>query len=118
MDPITGQGIADAFRDAELLADAVAAGLAGGRPDRTLARYRRRRDRAALPMYRMTRQLARLAPIGAAEREIFAALAERPERFFGVLTGAYPPAAVFSAPRLIQLLGPRRFVRVARAAPR
>jgi flavin-dependent dehydrogenase len=24
MDPITGQGIADAFRDAELLADAVA----------------------------------------------------------------------------------------------
>jgi 2-polyprenyl-6-methoxyphenol hydroxylase-like FAD-dependent oxidoreductase len=117
MDPITGQGIADAFRDAELLADAVATGIAGGRLERALARYRRRRDRAALPMYRLTQQLARLAPARAADRELFSALAARPaeiERFFGVLTGVHPPAAVFSPPHLIRLLGPRRFLRVAR----
>ena len=36
-------------------------------------------------------------------------------RFFGVLTGVYPPAAVFSAPHLVRLLGPRRFPRLARA---
>jgi hypothetical protein len=49
---------------------------------------------------------------------MFAALAARPdeiERFFGVLTGVYPPAAVFSAPHLVRLLGPRRFLRLARA---
>ena len=121
MDPITGQGIADAFRDAQLLADALAAGLGDGRLDRVLAGYRRRRDRAALPMYRLTRQLARLAPATAAERELFAAIAARPdeiERFFGVLTGAYPPSTVFSAPHLIRLLGPRRFLRVARGRTR
>jgi hypothetical protein len=117
MDPITGQGIADAFRDAELLADAVATGIAGGRLERALARYRRRRDRAALPMYRLTQHLARLAPARAADRQLFSALAARPaeiERFFGVLTGVHPPAALFSPPHLIRLLGPRRFLRVAR----
>ncbi len=118
MDPITGQGIADAFRDAELLADAVAVGLEGGRLDRELAGYRRRRDKAVLPMYRMTQQLAALKPIGDAERLLFPALADQPEnaeRFFGVLTGALPPSTVFSAPNLIRLLGVRGFLRLARA---
>jgi flavin-dependent dehydrogenase len=117
LDPITGQGIGDAFRDAELLADAVVAGLSGGRLDRALAGYRRRRDRAALPMYRFTRQLARLAPMRPAERELFAALAADPgetERFFGVLTGVYAPTAVFNPPHLIRLLGLRGFLRLAR----
>ena len=56
MDPITGQGIADAFRDAELLADAVVAG------ERRSAGYQARRDAAALPMYEMTLDLASFAP--------------------------------------------------------
>jgi 2-polyprenyl-6-methoxyphenol hydroxylase-like FAD-dependent oxidoreductase len=117
LDPITGQGIGDAFRDAELLADAIAAGLAGGRPGRALAGYRRQRDRAALPMYRFTRQLARLAPMRPAERELFAALASDPQetqRFFGVLTGVHAPTAVFSPTHLIRLLGLRGFLRLAR----
>jgi hypothetical protein len=42
--------LADALRDAELLADAVAVGLDGGRLDRAPAGYRRRRDKAVLPM--------------------------------------------------------------------
>jgi 2-polyprenyl-6-methoxyphenol hydroxylase-like FAD-dependent oxidoreductase len=55
LDPITGQGISDAFRDAELLADAVVAGLGGNRPlGETLAGYQRARDRAARPMYDFT----------------------------------------------------------------
>jgi hypothetical protein len=52
-----------------------------------------------------------------AERQMFAALAADPdetERFFGVLTGVHPPAAVFSPPHLIRLLGPRGFLRLAR----
>src|SRR2546429_5845149 len=51
LDPITGQGISYAFRDAELLADAVADGLGGSRPlAEALARYHRARDRAARPL--------------------------------------------------------------------
>ena len=43
-DPITAQGISDAFRDAELLAEAIATGLA--RLDEALADYERRRNEA------------------------------------------------------------------------
>jgi len=51
MDPVTAQGISDAFRDAELLADAVATGLESGTLDRALGRYQHDRDRAVKPMY-------------------------------------------------------------------
>ena len=45
MDPITGQGIGYAFRDAELLVDAVEAGLGGRRPlAAALADYCSHRD--------------------------------------------------------------------------
>lgn len=120
MDPITGRGIADAFRDAELLAGAVATGLGGTdrELDRALAGYRRDRDRAALPMYRFTRMLARLEPMPAAMGEMFAAMATDPaetRRFLGVMTGVYPPSAVFSPPHMIRLIGPRRFLSLARA---
>ncbi|MGH2604474.1 MAG: NAD(P)/FAD-dependent oxidoreductase, partial [Dehalococcoidia bacterium] len=44
-DPVTGYGITDAFRDAELLARAVVAGLGGVEPMRdALATYQARRD--------------------------------------------------------------------------
>jgi 2-polyprenyl-6-methoxyphenol hydroxylase-like FAD-dependent oxidoreductase len=62
MDLITGQGIGDAFRDAELLAGAVGAGLGGGETlEAALAGYRRQRDRAAIPIYDFTTGLASFA---------------------------------------------------------
>src|SRR4029077_803941 len=49
--PIPGKGISNAFRDAELLADAVADGLGGIRPlTQALARYHRAREPTAPPM--------------------------------------------------------------------
>ena len=51
-DPITAQGITDAFRDAELVVDAID----------DLARYQAARDAAAMPMYELTCQLAALEP--------------------------------------------------------
>jgi flavin-dependent dehydrogenase len=58
-DPITGLGIAEAFRDVELVAAAIDDGLAGRRPfDEALAEYQRTRDEAALPMYQFTVQIA------------------------------------------------------------
>jgi flavin-dependent dehydrogenase len=51
-DPILAQGISDAFRDVELLAEAVDAGLSGREPcDDALAAYERRRNEIALPGY-------------------------------------------------------------------
>ncbi|HET8627966.1 MAG TPA: NAD(P)/FAD-dependent oxidoreductase [Thermomicrobiales bacterium] len=62
-DPNTGQGITNAFRDAELLADALAAGLAGAAPlDAALADYERRRNEAATPYYDYSLERASLQP--------------------------------------------------------
>ncbi len=57
-DFITGLGITDAFRDAELLADAIDDGFAGHRPlDEALAGYEQRRNEIAEPLYDFTLQL-------------------------------------------------------------
>jgi flavin-dependent dehydrogenase len=57
-DFITGLGITDAFRDAELLADAIDAGFSGRKPlDAALAGYERQRNEIAEPLYDFTTQL-------------------------------------------------------------
>lgn len=58
-DPVTGHGISDAFRDAELLADAVDAG--GSSED--LAAYQRRRDLALREVFDLTCALADYPPV-------------------------------------------------------
>jgi flavin-dependent dehydrogenase len=60
-DFVTGLGIADAFRDADFLSEALSAGLSGKEPlEEALAAYQKRRDEAAKPMYDMTVQFAQL----------------------------------------------------------
>ncbi|HLI53657.1 MAG TPA: NAD(P)/FAD-dependent oxidoreductase [Acidimicrobiales bacterium] len=122
LDPVTGQGIADAFRDAELLAEAVATGLDSGPPlATTLDGYRARRDAAALPMYEMTLDLASFAPPRLAQQLLFEALEGRPaeiDRFLGVLSGAVPIRSYFGPRNLLRLLGPRRMLKVALAGRR
>jgi 2-polyprenyl-6-methoxyphenol hydroxylase-like FAD-dependent oxidoreductase len=62
-DPITAQGIADAFLDAERLAAALDETFRHVRPfDDAMGDYQRRRDQHALPMYELTCQLALLEP--------------------------------------------------------
>ena len=91
LDPITAQGMLDAFRDAELLADAVDRGL-GGDLAHELLGYQRARDVAALPMYRLTAALADVeAPPPPAVLELLAATAGDPaatSRFLGVMAGS------------------------------
>ena len=78
MDPITAQGITNAFTDAERLTDAVTAGLGGSeRLGSALADYHRKRDAATKPMYDLTVRLAQLRPLGAAERYLLASVTER-----------------------------------------
>jgi len=62
-DFITAQGITDAFRDAELCADALDEALSGRRSyDVALGEYQSTRDAQVLPMYEMTAQIAALQP--------------------------------------------------------
>lgn len=54
-DFVTGLGIADAFRDAEFLSEALHAGLSGAQPlEEALAAYQKRRDETGKPMYDIT----------------------------------------------------------------
>jgi 2-polyprenyl-6-methoxyphenol hydroxylase-like FAD-dependent oxidoreductase len=117
MDPVTGQGIGDGLRDAELLAEAVEAGLGGRRPlADALEGYERARDRAAMPMYDFTTELASFAPPRPEQRALFAALAGRQadvDRFLGVLTGTVPMAEFFSPRNLLRILGVRGLAAMA-----
>jgi len=63
MDPYLALGVCDAFRDAELLAEALGDVLAGRSPeDEAMARYERRRNEATLEDYRINVARAQLAP--------------------------------------------------------
>ncbi len=108
-DPITALGISDAFRDAELLAEAVHEGLAGSRPmEETLAEYQRRRDQAAIPLYELTCQNAALQPPPPDMQALLAALRSNPQqtsRFFGAMTGAVPMADFFAPENLKRVVG-------------
>jgi 2-polyprenyl-6-methoxyphenol hydroxylase-like FAD-dependent oxidoreductase len=122
MDPVTGQGISDAFRDAETLAEAVAAGLDGGPPlERGLADYQARRDAAARPMFDMTVDRASFPPPRPDEALLLSALAGRPAeitRFFGMLAGAVPAPEYFGPRNLLRVLGPLGLLRAGRARRR
>lgn len=73
-DPITAQGITDAFHGAELWADAVDARFSERQPlDEALAGYERARNEAVMPMVDFTAQLAALAEPEAQTRQLFGA---------------------------------------------
>lgn len=78
MDPITAQGIGNALREAEMLAESITAPLENGRPLRpALAAYHRRRDAALRPMYDLTADVAAFHPPSRAERHLFTAVQGR-----------------------------------------
>jgi 2-polyprenyl-6-methoxyphenol hydroxylase-like FAD-dependent oxidoreductase len=93
-DPITAQGICDAFIDAENLTGALDAGFSGRRSlDDGLAEYHASRDARVKPMYDFTCQLARLEPAPPPMQALFAALhgdQEATNQFFSAITGARP----------------------------
>ncbi len=108
-DPITAQGIADAFRDAELLADAVDDGLSGRRPlEDALADYQRCRDEAVRPIYEMTYQFASLQPPPLEQQQLLAALQHdqaQADRFFGTIAGTVPIPEFFSPENVARIMG-------------
>jgi flavin-dependent dehydrogenase len=119
-DPTTASGISDAFRDAELLADALDDGLSG-RMDlhQALAGYERQRNRTTLPLYELyTTHISPLTPIAPELEAYVRALAgnqQAIDRFLGVLVGAVPVSAVLSPRRILAAIGVRGFTRALTA---
>jgi 2-polyprenyl-6-methoxyphenol hydroxylase-like FAD-dependent oxidoreductase len=109
LDPVTGQGIGNAFCDAERLAEAADAAFSGRMPfEAAMADYEQKRNEDTLPMYEFTAQTASFAPPTVEQLALFAALAKKPEateHFFGVLTGSIPVQEFFSPSSLFQMLG-------------
>jgi 2-polyprenyl-6-methoxyphenol hydroxylase-like FAD-dependent oxidoreductase len=93
-DPITAQGISDAFVDAQSLSEALDTVFSGTRPfAEALAEHHARRDQRVKPMYDFTGELATLAPPPAPMRELFEALRgdrEATSQFYAALTGSLP----------------------------
>ena len=99
-DPITAQGINDAFRDAERGAISLDEGLAGTRSfDEAMGDYQRSRDATVLPMYEFTCQLATLEPPPPEMQQLFGAIhgnQKAMDGFAQVNAGTVSPAAFFS----------------------
>jgi flavin-dependent dehydrogenase len=100
-DPITAQGITDAFRDAEAMADAIDGAFSGRQamPD-ALAAYQRTRDDAAMPLFEFTCDLASLHPPAPELEQLLGAMpgnAEAMNGFVSVIAGTLRPPDFFAA---------------------
>jgi 2-polyprenyl-6-methoxyphenol hydroxylase-like FAD-dependent oxidoreductase len=108
-DPLTAQGISDAFRNAQLLSEAIDVGLAGRQPFAgALAGYRQRRDEAATAMYELTCRRAALEPPTPQMSRLVAALRgnqDDTDRFIGVIAGTIPVAEFFAPGNIQRITG-------------
>jgi flavin-dependent dehydrogenase len=107
-DPITGQGIGDAFRDAELLSNAVDAHLRGGRPyDEAMGAYEQARNAAVLAMYEFTCEVASLAPPPPDMQRLLEAVhgnQAATDDFMGVIAGTVSPTSFFAPANVQRIL--------------
>jgi 2-polyprenyl-6-methoxyphenol hydroxylase-like FAD-dependent oxidoreductase len=107
-DPITAQGILDAFRDAERCARAADEALSGKRPfDAAMGDYQRDRDAAARPMYDFTYMLAALEPPPPDLAQLLAAVhGNQPamDQFAQLNAGTISPTAFFAPDNVAAIL--------------
>jgi len=99
--PITAMGINDAFRDAELVALAIADDIAGRRPyDEGMRAYQEIRDREAGPVYEFTDEFAQLQPPPPELQQLIGAMQGNQEAMdaFVSVQAATLPAPEFFAP--------------------
>jgi 2-polyprenyl-6-methoxyphenol hydroxylase-like FAD-dependent oxidoreductase len=96
----TAQGITNAFRQVDFIAQAIDDGLAGRRPMLdALADFERRRNEAEMPYYDFTYHQGTMQPPDPSLLPVFAAIAQSPaasSQFFGLFAQTTSPAAFFS----------------------
>ena len=99
-DPITAQGINDAFHDAERCATALDQAFSGARPfDDAMGEYQRARDEHVLPMYEFTCQLATMEPPPPQVQQLFGVISgsqKAMDGFAQMNAGTISPAQFFS----------------------
>lgn len=115
-DPTPGQGIADALRQADRLAPAIEEAL-GGAGDVPLTSWWRWRDREAMQMYWLARQMGEAGPLPPILQDMMAALTSSDRgvrRLARVLNHDLEPSRVFGTALLAR--GVARGLRVRRGA--
>ena len=99
-DPITAQGISDAFLDAERCCSAIDAWFRGGSTyDDAMGSWQQARDTGALPIYEFTSQLATLEPPPLEMQQLLGAVhgnEEAMDGFVSVVAGTVSPVEFFS----------------------
>ncbi len=107
-DPNGAHGISDAFRDAELLSDAVDIGFSGREPlEDALANYERQRNESAMPSFELNFQFATLQPPPPEVQSLFGALrGNQPatDRFIGAMIGTVPIPEFFAPANIERVL--------------
>ena len=108
-DPFLALGCCDAFRDAELLTDALDAALSARQPfDEAMAGYEERRNAATLADYRENLALAQFLPPPVDQVRLLAALRgnqEATNRLFLAREGMIPPESFFNPENLGRIMG-------------
>ena len=107
-DPITAQGISDAFIDAEALVEALGTGLSGsGVFDDRLAVHELARNERVRPMYEFTTHLATLDPPPPDMQALFGALCGNQDAinaFLSAITGAIPLSDFMSNENIARIM--------------
>lgn len=108
--PLGAHGIMDAFRDAELVAGAIDAGLSGNRPmEEALADYQATRDASSAPLYQLNMQLATLDPppqvLGLLGAIVVANNHADLERFLGIIAGTVSVPEFLTPENIERILG-------------
>jgi 2-polyprenyl-6-methoxyphenol hydroxylase-like FAD-dependent oxidoreductase len=107
-DPITAQGITDAFVDADRCVHAVDAWMSGASGyDEAMSAWHRERDARLLPMYEFTSQMATLAPPPPQMQQLFGAMQgnqDAMDGFVSVVAGVVSPASFFAEDNLARIM--------------
>lgn len=110
-DPITAQGISDAFRDAELLSDALDEGFSGRKAlDEALAGYEQARNEAAQPSYEDACRSATFPPASPGFLRLRAAVRgdqELTDLLYGVGLGTVPNERLMGDERIRKAMAGR-----------
>jgi flavin-dependent dehydrogenase len=103
-DPYLALGICDAFRDADLLADAIDQLLSGARRgNQAMEDYERRRNEATMADYRMNLDLAQFKPLSGEQRRLMETVQgnqEATNQFLMAREGMIAPETFFNPQRL------------------
>jgi 2-polyprenyl-6-methoxyphenol hydroxylase-like FAD-dependent oxidoreductase len=111
-DPITAQGMTDAFIDAGLLSSALGASFSGSaRFEALFSAHEASRNERVRPMYEFAGELALLHPPPPAMQMLFGALRDDQDAtnaFFSAITGATPIGQFMSPANLERIVGTQR----------